>query len=573
MKRAFNDSAQSLDLKRIESFSLQFPILVSFSITFILLCLQLYFIKPYFLVNDDIYKLLLVKGIGITSAPTPFFILSNILLGLFFMKWYAWFPSVPLYSCLLCAVQFLSLWAFLWILCLRSTWWFHLLLFVVSCAGVHFIFFTYLQFTEAASTAAAAGILLFVFSMKPDPGHRTHARIFSGILLMSSWLIRPDSFLIVLLASAPLVLFELRKVDPEAILKEQWKFFSAIILLIFLSAGFNFAWFQKHQDWKDFQSFAVELQKTLEFQSSDYSPKTKPVFDSVGWSENDYWLFRDWYFMDQQKFSISNFRKFRAQFPRMGTEGKRGSFSSPMELFASSWDKRIFLYFCVFWVFCRGSVFRFLFVQFLWIGLIFLFLIYFMKATDRVTLPLLAYLMNLAIYYAERPSTGDLGGGSILERFLPWSKIILLCVAFAAAFPEVKDYYLQNLQNQKTENQVKVCLKQLHPSEKQLYIMLQFPFEIFNAFDDLECLRPFRIFFASVNERSPTSIKVLDEFKIKDVFRDAVDNPNIFMICNREEGLHYYAYLKENYHINIYAQKIYDCGYFKVFSIHSRKES
>jgi hypothetical protein len=573
MKRAFNDFAKNQYLKRLESGPLQYPTIVSFSITLILLCIQLYFIKPYFLVNDDIYKILLVKGIGITSAPTPYFILSNVLLGLFFVKWYAWFPSVPLYSYLLCAVQFLSLWAFLWILCLKSTRWFHLFLFIVSCLGVQFIFFTYLQFTEAASMAAAVGILLFVFSTKTFPGCRPCAWIFSGVLLLFSWLIRPDSFLLVLLASTPLILFELWGASPRVIFKEQWKFVTAVALLMLLSSGFNFVWFQKHEDWKDFQRFALELQRTLEFQSCDYSPVTKPIFDSVGWSENDYWLFKDWYFMDPEKFSISNFEKFRAQFPRMGSEGKIGSFHSPMELFGSFWDKRILLYFFVFWAFCRGSAFRFLFIQLSWIALIFLFLIYFMKATDRVTLPLLAYLMNLAIFYAERPFSTDAQTGSTLSRFLPWPRIILLCAAFAFVFPQLKNYYLQDLEKQKLENQMKVCLKQLHPSEKQLYVMLQFPFEVFNVFDDFECLRPFRIFFSSVNERCPAAMNILKEFKVKDVFRDAVDNPNIFMICNQEEGLHYYTYLKENFHMTIYARKILDCGFLKVFSIHSRQES
>jgi hypothetical protein len=558
----------------LEPLSFQYPASVSLILTLILLCLQLHFIKPYFLVNDDIFKIFLAKGIGIGSTPTPNFILSNILLGLFFVKWFAWFPAFPWYGWFLCATQFLSMWAFLWVLFQRQARGFHLLLFIVSCLGVQFIFFTYLQFTMTASMAAGAGSLLFLFSLEPNLGRRRiHAWIFSGTLLLFSWLIRPDSFLLVLLASAPLALFKIRQLSLRKIIRQQWKFVSAVALVVFLAAGIDFAWFQAHEDWKDFYQFARGLKNFLEFHPSDYSAKTKPLFDSVGWSENDYWLFRNWYLMDANKYSLSNFEKLKAQFPRIGSAGKTGSFQSPMDLFASFWDLRIFLYFFVFWVFCRGKAFRFLFGQLAWIVLLLIFLIYFLKATDRVTLPLLAYLMNLAIYYAEKPFLREGKKSFTLGYFLRWAPFIPLCAALVFVFPNLENYYFQNQAKQKVESQMKICLKQLHPTDQQLFIMWEFPFELINAFDDFECLRPIRMFTTSTMQRCPATRETLEKFKIKNVFRDAVDNPNIFMICNQEEGLHYHKYLEENYHIGVYAQKVFDCGYFRAFSIHSLKGS
>jgi hypothetical protein len=536
----------------------------------ILLFIQLHFIKPYFLVNDDIYKVFLAKGIGMASTPTPYFILSSILLGLFFVKCYAWFPSFPSYSLFLCAVQFLSLWAFLWVLCLRPSRWVSVVLFLVSCLGVEFIFFTYLQFTQTASMAAASGVLVFIFSTGlPPGGRRLGAWVFSGALFVSSWLLRPDSFLLILLASAPLALVQLKQANLRA-LKQQWKFVSTVVALVFLAAGLQFAWFQKHRDWKDFQRFAVDIQRIVEFQAPLYSPKTKPVFDSAGWSENDYWFFRNWYFMDPEKFSVSNLDKLRAGFPRADSEGKRGSFHSLMDLFDSYWDLRILLYFFVFLAFCRGNVFRFLLAQWAWISLIFLFLIYFMKATDRVTLPLLAYLMNLAIYGAEPPFSKGGRKGSTPGVFLPWARAALLGGAFLLAFPNLENYYLQNLEKQRVEYRLKSCLQQLRPSDKQLYIMLEFPFEAFNAFDDFECFQPFRIFFASAMERCPAQMETLENFKIEDPFKEAVDNPNILMICTTEEGLHYHTYMLEHFRKNVFARRVFDGGYFKVFTLHSR---
>lgn len=549
------------------------PGLISFLVTIALLVGQLSFTRPYFLVSDDILKILLVKGIGVNSNPTPYFVQSNVLLGFFFIKIFSWFPHFPAYTWFLCLVQFFSEWSLLWVLLLTGPAWWRTALFILTCLGYQFLFFTYLQFTITALLAAGMGFLLFHFAgEKAFHDRRFSLLTFSGSLFFVAGLIRLDSLGLVLLAAVPLWMLRAQRSGVKIFFGENWKFLAVTAFLVIAPVGFNFAWFQGHGEWKDHESFIEEVQKLLVYQGPDYSSQNKPLFDSVGWSENDYWLFRNWYFLDADKFSLSNIRKLRDQLPLFNPGQKIGSFQSLSDLLFSPWDGRMALCFLVLLFFCRGKA-GFLAVQFLWINLIFLFLLYFLKATDRLTLPLLAFLINLAVFYAQVPSFQLSARRPRKEILLAWGGIALLGGGGLLAVPALVSNHAENLERRKIEARVREDLRLLNPTDRQLYDMWDFPFELIGAFDDLECFRPFHLFTHFAIQRSPATLETLQKFGVGDILRDAVDNPNILVICNQEQGRHYYVYMRERYGRTIFAQKVLDGGVFKVFTIHSRKGS
>jgi len=558
---------------KLESLPFRHPVLVSFGITLFLLCIQLHFIRPYFLQNDDIFKILTARGIGVNSTPSPYFLCSGIPLGVFFVKWFEGFPSFPWYGWFICAVQFLSLWSFLWILCLRSSGFFNVALFIVSCLGVQCIFFIFFEFTITSMMAFSACVILFNYSTElPGSKLRNSIWFFSGIFLLLSWLIRPYSFYAMLLVTAPILVFKIREMKLRVLWEQQWKFFTLagfFLLLVFFS---DYSWYQRNPDWKVFQKFNSVAAELQQFQNPTYTPQTKSLFDSVGWTENDLWLFDHWYWMDPDKYEISKMTQLSSGFPKVGAVKKVGSFNSLPELLGSFWDLRILLYFSVFWMFCGGRASRFLLAQLAWIMLYFIYLIYFLKAPDRVTLPPLAYLMNLAIYYAAPPIFPKWKNGPLHLFLLSGARIIFLGAAFVFVLPNLHNYYLQNLERQKVESQMRSLLRQVHPLENQVYFTWGLPFELFGAFDTYDFFKPFHLVTASFIQRSPVTQETLDRFGIGNILKDAVDNPNIFVICGKEEGSHYYTYMEENFHISIYAQKVFDGGYFKIYSIHSRKD-
>ena len=48
------------------------------------------------------------------------------------------------------------------------------------------------------------------------------------------------------------------------------------------------------------------------------------MFDSVGWTPNDLSLFQDFYFLDENTYSVENLRKLSAYFPRFGWDKNPG---------------------------------------------------------------------------------------------------------------------------------------------------------------------------------------------------------------------------------------------------------
>jgi hypothetical protein len=547
------------------------PEFLSALITLLLLALQLCFIRPYFLVNDDIFKVLMVKGIGVSLSPTPYFLYSNVLLGMLFLKMNAWFPNLPFYALFLFGVQCLSLWVFLWVLWLKFSGWFHQVLFVVSVFAAQFIFFYYLHFTMTSMMAASAGVFAFCVSIEPQLEKRRWCLFLAaGVLWILSWLIRENAFWAILLVSAPLMGFQALQAGFKTFFKRQWKFVVVVGGVIFLTGAFDRAWFEKNIDWKNFQDFNAQASRFQQFHPRIYSNETQPAFDSVGWSQNDFWLFTHWYWLDMQKLNTNTLARLEKEIPSEKGVSWEGSFGSLLDLLNYFWNDRIVLYFFIFCTFCRKKELLFLLAQFGWILIVFEVLIRYLKATDQVTSPILVFLMCSAIFLAQTP-TLPVRPEQRISHLWFWSRALLLIFGLIMTGPCLQLYHSKNVETQKAEAQMRICLQQLHPTENQLYITWSFPYELFRAFDNYECFRSFNMVSSSFIQRSPASLAILDRFGVKNIFRDAVNNPKIFMICDAEQGVHYHEYLKENFHEDIRAKKVYDFPYFKVFSIVSKR--
>ena len=546
------------------------PAALSFTITLILFSIQLFFIKPYFPVNDDIYKVLMAKGIGPAWTASPYVGYSNVLMG-YLLKWlFARFPLFPWYGAFLCLAQFLALWAFFQVLCPRGLHRFLGAIFFIGLwAGVYFIFFTFLQFTITAALCAQAGILLFCLGPRA-PEDRCGPRLLAGAtgLIGLSALIRLDALLLTLLVSLPLILSHLWGGRFKPRLKGEKPWLAAALLLVLGLWASNTLWFRADADWKDYERFDRGRVEMQDYRIVDYEAKTKPLFDSVGWSRNDLWLFKNWFLANPVKFNAQTFEKLEGHFPRWGTTGKIASFHSLGELLESPWDRRILWFALGFLFLCPAASLGFLSAQLIWVLLLLLALIYGFRAPDRVTLPILVYLLHLTLYFARL--SGDTGGRQrplSLNRFRIWAVLASVFFLFSLDFP--RDYYLQNIERQKEERELLAQIRTLGPRDNQLYIVWDFPFEWIGAFNDLECFRGFHLYGLNFSQTCPAAREILKPFQVGDPFRDLVDNPRLFLVCSPEKGGPYHDYLKENYGLEMTARREFTCDYFKVFSVHS----
>ncbi len=542
------------------------PALASFTITLILFSIQLFFIKPFFLVNDDIFKVLAVKGINASGQASPFIGYSNVLLGYFLRELYRWRQTFPWYGWFLCLTQFGALWAVLWLSLRKALVWGRVLLFTIAWVCVYFLFFVFLQFTITALLAAEAGLFIFLLSGRDGQEKPSNGSLVTGtVLLWLSALIRMDSLALAFVLALPLWISCLS--DP------QWREFIAKKkgFPILIGAGllvlglFHFFWFQNDPAWRQYRDFDQARVELQDYHVPFYTAQTKPVFDAAGWTENDLWLFKNWYYTDPAKFNLEAFRKIGASFPRWSSEGKTASFHSLEELVLSDWDLRMILALLILGLFCSSSARKFLLAQFLWTLLLFVGLIYLLRAPDRVTLPVLAFSLSWALVEGESFKTG--------RDLVSWGKGAVLAAALILCFPNLKGYYQQARQRQDAQQTLHDYLIDAQPRSDRLYVIWQFPLEGFGAFDDLECLRPFHLWISSFSQTSPASLNGLESFGVKEPLRDAVDNPRVLVICSTGEGLRYYQYVLENFHKKIYARLVFKCGAFSGFSIHSQNGS
>ncbi len=536
---------------------------VAFTITAILAAIQLFFIRPFFLVNDDIFKILTLKGITASGEASPFIGYSNVLLGYGLKALYTWNQTVPWYPLFLCLTQAASFFVLLWFSLRRSPGWFKAALFAGLWVSVYFIFFVFLQFTITALLAAQVGLTVLL-GAGPSDKNRSGLIMTGVLLLWLSALVRVDSLGLAFLMALPMILY--RAFDPSwrTFLRENQRWLGAAGLVLCGLVLFNYFWFQSDPAWKEYRRFDQARVAAQDYRVPSYTPESKPVFDSVHWTENDLWLFKNWYYTDPDKFNAPTFQKIGAAFPRWGSEGKIASFHSLEELLTSYWDARILVAFLLLLLLCEGEARKRWLLQFLWLLVLLVGMIYLLRAPDRVNLPLLLFLVNGALIEAR--SFGFQGK----TRLFSVVKFLLLAGLFLSALPLLRDYYRQDQQRLASQAVLHDYLKEARPQPGTLYEIYQFPFEALGAFDDLECFRPYHPFLAVFCQTSPASLKGLENFGVKEPLRDSVNNPRVLWMCSAEQGAHYARYLRENFHQEIRPQLVFRCGAFQLFSIHSR---
>jgi hypothetical protein len=171
----------------------------------------------------------------------------------------------------------------------------------------------------------------------------------------------------------------------------------------------------------------------------------------------------------------------------------------------------------------------------------------------------------LSIFYLERPLVNK--NNIICKSSL---KLLILLLAFGFSLAAPFQYYHENLGKRLAQDQLHAFLAMVKPQDNQLYITWYFPYEELGVFDNLDCLKPFHLFLTSFCQTSPASLKGLERFRVNEPLADAVDNPNVFIMCTEDDGLHYHRYMEENFHKEIYAVPVFKCIHFEIYSIHSR---
>jgi len=536
----------------------------------LLIPLQLHFFTPFYEFNDDTFKVFFTEGVGTDLAPSEFIGYSNPAWGFLFKVLFTHFPGVPWYGLALLGVQFLSLGALLYALILsprpgpKAAAW------VAAYLGVFTTFFIGLQYTVTSILAAQCAFLLMISLWRnggPSPNRAGWA--VAGFLLVASSLIRLDGLLLAAFAALPLFYYSWRQADPSARRALRARKLALLIPVLLIAAGalYGRLWYALTPGWADFNRFDHQRLELQDYRIDPYNAQTKPFFDEAGWSENDYRMFKEWYFLDKNLYDARKMEKLAAHFPRFGSEGKPVTYHSLTEILGAYWPQTVLLYFLCFLLLAPSGRWVFLALQLAWVLAVLALMVYAARAPDRVVVPLLALPLMTALYFAGAPTPRPKGPK---PKFPVWIGSVFLALLVILSLRTCAQLHFLNQHAQWGEGLLKQCMAQWNPPEDQLCVMWTFPYEDFNALDDLSAFRRLRLFELAVYQRSPNAQKMLDHFGIKDLFREMVDNPRVLLVCTPEECGYYRQYMREKYGLETVMEETFKCPFFQVFRVRSQ---
>ncbi|HUO58899.1 MAG TPA: hypothetical protein VMV05_12050 [bacterium] len=530
------------------------PAIRALGLTILLFLSGAFLFTPFFQTNDDVVMSWIVRGIGIVDHPSEFLILVNVAVGITLKNLYGLAPHVPWYALGLFGMFFLSTWGLLgaFLQAPRSPW--TLAFFAILGTTVFFHCFAWPQYTVYCFLAAQAGIFLLAHPVKPWG----LSLPLSGALLFLATLTRLEPALFSM-ALGGFYLFTVQRGEMDPVLKKNRRVTLAVsAFLILSSVGFDQIYYHFHPGWPEARRYYEKRFSITEVKWADYQ-KQKEAFQAVGWSENDYQLFREGFYYDKS-FSLANLEKldgllsvdFRIKASLLGLLSK-----NPLVQF---------LFLGLLMGMVRAALTRAPALgQSIWILVLIVLLITFNKIVARVLWPQLLFAGLVLCFLPQPPNTTKAKKeGRIIGMFLT----ILLGLA---GWRNLSYDYATNKPGPEVRKLIGENLKALAPRRDQLFIIggSAFPFVGFPAFETDDTLRDFKFIWMWWLEKTPYTEARLAQFGIHDFLGDMVDRPDIFWLMN-DQPPYFENYLKEHEGKTVRRQKIFQ-GYFDIYRLVSEK--
>lgn len=330
------------------------------------------------MINDDIGIIMLASGY-LGGKPAPFLIYSNVVLGWILNLLYALPVGLNWEIILFIALNFLCVWALIYLVLSRPIKNLPKLTGVLAVLFCDSYFLINLTFTTIAAFTGISGFaLILMTAQKKSPVHKR--LLAAGItLIWAGGLIRLEAVLLVFLILLPALVFCFRSFDLKR-------------LIIALSVGgclaggfyaFDRAYVRSVPDWN---AFDIYNQTRSMLQDTPRWNKMEAKTGDIGWSANDLKLFLAWFFPDEKTYSLANLQYLVEHVP-----GRQGSLRAPVVSFLRSLTHLEALPYV-------------LMIAFIWLAILFY------PALRRAAIPfafVLASLVGINIYLAWAMSDPD----------------------------------------------------------------------------------------------------------------------------------------------------------------------
>lgn len=520
-----------------------------------------YIAFPSFETPDDFHMMYTASGFR-TGTPSEYLVFTNIIIGKALKFMYNSFSGINWYSIYLYLTHFLAMTVLISCFLIHKFRWTNFLKFLILFLAFELPLLMKLQFTSSAFVIGMSGIVLLITTLKEK--RNIWFLSASIILFVISGLIRPQVFLLILLLTLPFMILKFRESKTSQILV----FLGFSLILFFASVQYNNNYYSAQETWKAYQEYNTVRGKLHGYPNLRYDSKNAPVYGRVGWSKNDYEMFKTWFFYDQTVYSKKNL-----VFILSNTKNQR-TIKEISKVFSTSVYPYIGLVLigilCILLsLICENSFPRIpILIIFLVTFIVFLYLVYSARLPFRIFGPLVFFvsaisLLSIKSFYIKR---------KIVNNIIVSISLLIISLLLINQISILRTW---NNMNKTNTIVLKETLKVIPSGRDKLYItwwpgnslkwQFTYPFSNLDEYQNLIFLNYACLVSSPLNEE----IKM--RFGINNVFTSFYEKDNVFMILNDDRLYQnmFKQYLLEHYGQKVRFQTVSKYGDINVFKISS----
>jgi hypothetical protein len=527
-----------------------------------ILAVVMIFFRP-FLTGDDVCFNLMLSGTVGDGRPCEMLINPNVLLGLFLKIFYLWAPGFPWYTTFLYCALLFSAWSlFCCLLPLKGDLFRTSVVAGVLCL-IFFHCFLHPLFTSIAFMCGAAGIIALI-------EHIRNAKCTGGYflpagLMFVSYLIRIESFLGMLLAAAPFLVFQLveRGVDR----KKAVSFAFRTGLVILGATAFHWAYYQVSPGWSGVHSYLTRFSRVADNRLVERTPEMEQSLKNLGLDWTDYQMIRYWLFFDP-KFDYGKLEALGRVLPSPA----RGKGMGWLAIFQMQYVQVLMLAVALCLIGLSNSMRLMLLVLLAWILALLVGLFYFARLPgEHVVVPLFSFFALAGLFCLSGESAAKRHRSNMFFRI---TGLIGLALWLMAVIPFLGFERKQNNFIRGMEAEISLSLQELKTTPNQLFVAstMCFPFEATGAFGKNILDRNFSVYPLCWNQATPWGVETLRRFGINNLILDTVGRKDVFFILPDYLWPLYLDFARNNYGLELKPVPVFQGSYFQVNRVEKVKE-
>ena len=533
------------------------------------------FLFPYFEENDDASLSCIVSGAY--GEASPYMIYTNIIIGKILSRLTYFFPMIKWYIVFTYFVLFISF-CFLTYVIIKKCGQFGYYVSVVILTYFGYECYVAIQYTKTAGLATIAGILLILYVL--DSKKWNWVLLTSGsLLVICGSMIRFESFgMVLILMSIAVAVILLEKVigsksNIKDIIIEYVKCALVFIAVFLVVAGLKYIDYHAYNsapEWRAYREFNEKRTLLLDYGMPDFSECAEEYLQ-IGVTENDFLLMRNWVFDDPAYYNLSLMEKMLlikdTHKKAFGFTDVKRFFVDTAKLFAVEKTFCAFLIIILFWLIMSRKKWGVVLCTLLLIIGLNIYLQY----SGRVLLNRVDVIIWLAVSFIIIYTAGN------CVTDLNFKKNFSILIGMLIIING--NNYLAHIDEQKViaeqkQRQKEFC-EEVILDETHLYLVDTSSNIVTNAYQVFDSI-PVGIYknyytLGGWETYSPTKLKVLDLYGVKNPFKDIVNNKSVYLIdnCDRIDGK--VTYIREHYAANAQAALIKQFGENDIYTVFSNE--